>query len=754
MRLSEWQRSKNRALIDSLAGGAPPYTPEEEEKNSININTSDLSLTRLAHDARSQLMQGMNKPGNFFTCRTDFGPVHKRHERGIIVTREINRLMKGSLPYYETMRSKFALDVLHGIGPSCWNGPQRWCPDPVEVGDILIPSGTLLTFTNLPFFAVYRAYTAAELHRLTRGPKRDPGWRMPVVEKAIKWAEEETSKLMGTNWTDYWNPERYTERIRENSGFYASDLAQMIDVLDFFYLDDADNQEGWRRKIIFDAWGGYSQYAATGHVPDKNRIGGRDEFLYDGGDRVYASKLGEIIHFQFADLAAKAPFRYHGVRSLGFLLYSVCHLQNRLRCAFNEAVFEALLMYMRVKSLDDAERALKIELAHRGIIDESVSFLSPQERWQVNERLAELGLRENQAIIQENSSSYTQNQNFTRDKVEKTKFQVMAEVNAMTTLTSAALQQAYKYQTFEYQEIFRRFCVPNSIDPDVREFRARCLKQGVPDKMLEHPAWELEPERVMGAGNKTLEMAIAQQLMEWRAAYAPEGQQEILRQATLSVTDDAALTQSLVPETQRISDAKHDAMLAFGSLMAGGQVQFTPDQNRIEITETLLGEMGMKVQQIQKMGAMATMPEVVGLHNVAKHIGQLVQEIGMDKMQKERAKGYGQMLGKLMNFVKALAQRLQEQHQQGNGGPDGKDKAKIVGMMMQAKAKAANTRESHAQRSAQRQAQWELEQRRKDEEHQHELRRDLQKQRVEDTATDLKTAAEIRRSRFKATDES
>ena len=75
---------------------------------------------------------------------------------------------------------------------------------PVEVGDILIPSGTLLTFTNLPFFAVYRAYTAAELHRLTRGPKRDPGWNMPVVEKAIKWAEEETSIITGMPRVEGW----------------------------------------------------------------------------------------------------------------------------------------------------------------------------------------------------------------------------------------------------------------------------------------------------------------------------------------------------------------------------------------------------------------------------------------------------------------------------------------------------------------------------------------------------------------------
>jgi len=40
------------------------------------------------------------------------------------------------------------------------------------------------------------------------------------------------------------------------------------------------------------------------------------------------------VAFQFADLSAVAPFRYHSVRSLGWLLYAVINLQNRLRCKF------------------------------------------------------------------------------------------------------------------------------------------------------------------------------------------------------------------------------------------------------------------------------------------------------------------------------------------------------------------------------------------------------------------------------------
>ncbi len=49
----------------------------------------------------------------------------------------------------------------------------------------------------------------------------------------------------------------------------------------------------------------------------------------------------------------------------------------------------------------------------------------------------------------------------------------------------------------------------NSRDPDVNSFRAACKAYGIPDKLLVAEAWDVEPERVLGAGNKTLEMAMA-----------------------------------------------------------------------------------------------------------------------------------------------------------------------------------------------------------------------------------------------------
>jgi len=750
LRTVEWVRSQNREKIDRLAAGFPPY-PENESQNRV-VNANDLSLTRLAHDARAQLYSGFFKPGNAFTLRTDMGPQHKRSDRGAIVTKEINAPLKRSMEYYELQRSKIAQDVLHGIGIGVWNSSQLWCADPTAISDVLIPAGTLLTFKNLPFFAVCREYTAEELYRLTHGPVVDPGWNMKAVDAAVQWASRETARLMGNNWTEtYWSPEKLGERMRENSGIYASDMIQSISLIDFFFNDCESKEAGWKRRIVFDAWGGYSNYGPQKLTPDKNLIGGRNQWVYNSGDRVYASKLSEIIHFQFADLSPTSPFRFHTVRSLGHMLYDACHLQNRLRCSFAEAVFENLMLYFRVNSRDDAERALKIELVNRGLIDPSVQFIPPQERWQPNPQMIELGMAQYQRIIDDNSSSYVQNQNLSKDRVERTKFQVAAEINAMMTLVSAALQQAYKYQTAEYLELLRRFCIPNSRDPDVREFRVRCLKRGIPEKMLVPEAWDLEPERVMGSGNKTLEMAIAQQLMEWRPAFGAAAQQTILHDSVLAITDDAAKARALVPEQEQVSDARHDAMLAFGSLMAGGEVQWKANTDRLEVIETLLGEMGLKLAQMAQL-PMPTPPDVLGLGNVAKHADALIQEVGRDPNQRERFKRYSDALGKLLNDVKKFAQQVQEHMdaQNGDGGLDAETRAKIEAMLITAKAKAANTRESHAQRTAQRQAQFQLEQQRDDELHALEMQRELQRQQTEDVALDLKTASEIRRDRAKA----
>lgn len=733
MKLADYPRSLNRSNINDLFNGVPPFTEQEAIENKVATNVNFLEGTKLGHDARKQFYNAFQKPGAFFTVTLDRGPVHKRKTWGRIITREINKPIKRSLTYFEVLRSTFANVVLHGIGPVVWEDRKKWCPKAVGVEDVMIPSNTLLTLENLPFFAVYRQYTAYQLNKLTTGPKRDPGWQMDVVEAAMKWVDQETAKLSGGTWPEVWSPEKMGERIKGDGGLYSSDAVPTVDCWDFYFWNDSKKRAGWNRRIILDAWGapGYGQLQVNQKpaMPEKNIIGGRGQFLFNPGERPYGDKIGEALHFQFGDLSAVAPFRYHSVRSLGFLLYAVCHLQNRMRCKFNDAIFEAMLQYFRVNTQDDSERVLKINLAHMGIIDSSVDFVKAQDRWQPPQGLIEAGIAHNREMMGNHSSSYVQDYSFGAEEQKKTATQIMAETNSAAALVSSALMQAYSYQNFQYEEICRRFSQRNSPDADVRKFRVNCLKEGVPEEYLTSECWNVIPEQVMGAGNKTLEMSIAQQLMGARNFYDPEPQREILREFTLAVTDNPGLTDQLVPEEEaKITDAVHDAQLSAGVLMLGMPVALKTGMNHIEYVEALLESMSAVIQKIEARGAMATPDELVGLQNMGQHISQHIEIIAQDENEKERVKEYGDELGKAMNMVKAYAQRLQQMRQKmaqsgqgGNGGMDPKDMAKLRGMDMLNKAKAANTRESHAQRTAQRQVQFKLEQQRKAEEHQMDM---------------------------------
>lgn len=738
MRQADYLRGGNRAKINGLMNGEPPF----KEEQPVNVNF--LEGTRLSHDARAQFYGAFLKPGSYFKAHTDAASKSKNGIYSDTVSFEMNRLMKRSMVYFETFRSKFALDVLHGIGPAAWPDSDSWCPDAMGVEDVLIPARTLLTMKNLPFFALYRSFTAPELIKLTSRPNVDRAWNLPLVRKCIKQIDEESTALMGNNWQEMWTPEKVQERIKGDGGFYAYDECPTINCFDFYFWNDNGKTEGWSRRIILDSWSTPQSDGSSVRLSDT----GKGKFLYNPGDRKFASHVSEIVSFQFADLSAVAPFRYHSVRSLGWLLYSVCHLQNRMRCRFNESVFESLMNYYRVKNMEDADRALYLNLMNRGFVDDSIQFVPMAERWQIDHQLIGMGMQENQRLIEAHSSSYTQPQNFGQDKTQKTKFEVMASINSSTTLVSSALNQAYQYQGGEYREVFRRFCKSNSDDPDVRSFRAACLRKGVPEKLLNPDLWEIEPSRVMGAGNKTLEMAISEQLMNMRPMFDPDPQREILRDVVLNITDDPARAERLVPiDPVKITDSVHDAQLAAGALMQGLPVMVKTGQNHVEYVQALLFTLKTVIDRATQSGGMATPDQIQGMQAIAGHIEQHLKILSQDKNEKQAVAALGKELGKLMNMVKAFEQRLQEQMKkqqqaQGQQGGDPKDAAKVQAMMLQAQTKAGLAKESHAQKTAQRQISWEQ-----------KLKQDKEKFDQEHHHSNVETAAGIQREHIKTVDE-
>jgi len=746
LRSADSDRSDNRGEINRLFEGFPPWKPEEVVDNQINTNLNFLDGPKLAADARRSYYNGFLKPARFFSMTLDAGAHRSRASWSAIVTKEINRIMKGSLPYFEVLRSEFANTVLHGIGPSHWPNSFSWRPRAVDISDLLIPSGTLLSLENLTYFAIFRKYTAPELSDMIERKNVDPGWNVDLAKRAVKWCADQTSGTGGQH--DTLSYEKVIEQIKQDSVYYASDVTPTVDCWDFYYFSNEGKKSGWRRCMVLDT---PTNFDIATQRPSKNLIGEDNSgWLYNGEDRIYADSIDQVLHFQFGDLSPKAPFKYHSVRSLGWLIYAICNLQNRLLSKRNDATQENLLNYFFVEGGDDSERLTKINLHNYGVIPSGVSFVKQQDRWQINHALVDSTIANNRQMLNEAASQFREGRDNQSGK-EKTATEIMAEVNSANALVGTMLLLAYTYQKGQYTEIVRRFFQANSDDKDVRDFRLRVLKQGVPEKLLDIDYWEVTPDQVLGSGNKMLQVAMADKLMQVRPLLDPDSQRDVLRLYIEANSDDAGLGSRWVPDKPiLVSESTHDAQLMIGSIMTGSTVSLRAGQDAGQITNALLIGMAEICKRISSTTQLPTMSELAGLTNLAATIEKYLMQLAQDPGQAVLAKESKATLTELTKILKQWNDELQQQQPPAQAGNDEAAKeaattqAKLQAIALTAQTKAQITKANAAQKQQQRDIQFQQKQQQSEEAHTADLRKKLRETEVDTAIADIHAATEIK----------
>lgn len=717
--------SYNRAKIVELFEGFPPFSEEESDVNHFDCNINFLEAPSLAAKARSTWNNAFLKTGNYFTVSLDSGPIHKRGQWSHTITKEINKRMKASLSYVETLRATGAQVIMHGIGPVWWEKSKSWRPDEIGIEDLLVPSGTRVKLNNLSHFAIYRKFTPEELFRMTHGKQVDPGWNIGVAMKELKRQAAEMMRFQDS-YQDVMSPEKVVKFYKANSGALDTDAVATVDVWDFYY-QELDEKGKWYRKMILEN----SEYEGAG-------------FLYNP-NRPYAGDLSQILHIQFGDGANTAPFLYHTVRSLGFLLFGVCHLQNRLRCNFMDAIMRATHEYFRVQNADDRARIQSAQLTNLGLVPNGLEFVPIDQRWQPNEALIVAGLSQNRQLMSENAAAFVQDVDQASQK-ELTATEVMARLNNANALVSSLLSMAYTYQKFQYREIARRFTIKDSGDKDIDGFRLACLKAGVPQQYLNIERWEVEPERVMGGGNKTLELAQAKSMMEIAPQLDSSAQNEVKRDYILAVTDDPDKADRWVPDQhQAVTPSEHDAQLAVGSLMQLAPVAVRQGIDHIGYVETFLLSMKSIVDDIKMIGQPQP-TQVVGLMACFKHATEHMKIIAQDPENRQRVKRYGDFLKPIMNQVKAWGQQLKEaemaqRQQNGDGG-------KTQAMLMTAQTKNKIAEMTAAKKEQRKDMQFVREQKRRDLQTMTEAQRSALLTNAEVEKKDKLTAADIRKKRM------
>lgn len=750
MRLADLPRATNRVVLDRTYNGDPPFNDDLAEENHVEVNRNFLEGTGNLSDARTQWNSNFLKPGNIMTVQLDSGPIRKKSRWESIITKHLNRSLKRDLRMITQIRETGAGVLLHGIGPSHWSDRRSPIPKVIPISSLMIPSETDIDFSNLEYFAIFREMTPAQLYEKTHGPKRDPGWNMALVDREIKFIAEQVQK--SPNASNYqFMPERIESLIKQDVGFWNSDAVPTIDYWDFYFREKEDGC-GWYRRIFLDWSSGGREVTLANSTPSTSPNDG--EWLYDSGKRKYADSWNEIIHCNFGDCSCVAPFKYHSVRSLGWMIWGIVDIGNRLQCKITEQAFSDLMWFFRTANQNDFNRIKKANFLHMGVIPSGIDWVKANERFAPNPQFIQLVMEKNRSQLQAHSSAFTRSSERSGLEKEKTATQVMAEVNSINTMVSGVMNMAYTYEGFKYREICRRFCIPNNPDKMVQKFRLACLSEGVPCEYLDVEKWDIEPERAMGFGNRTIQMAIVQYLNSIRQNLGPDAQRKVDHIGIQIMTDDVSMADDLAPVDTKneISKSMRNAEDSTPRLMAGLPYEPTPDMIYEDYVIVWLRDMGLIIQQIQQSGNVGTQPQIMGLGNMVQHVQNFLQIMAGDPASRQKVRQYGDVLGQFTNLIKGFQQRLQQQLEQqaqnGAGGenPMAETQAKLQGQMMIDQAKAQNMRESHAERTAQRQTAFELEQQRKDREMNAKLRRD--------TITNvMETAADIRKKGIESINE-
>lgn len=703
MQTAEALRAIDRAKINALANGLPPYSASECKKYNININVNWGELKNVVRDANGQANAALiHTESPYFTCTLEDGPMDKRQEWSMKFTENLNKPMqrgKSGKRHNFLLQTRNASMCLHGIGALLWTKRYSWMPRFVALEDLLIPTDTVIDFSNLRYFGVNLYLTPGEFADLTQSKDTKKGWNKKLCAQILdKTKYRVVPENSMSEFVD--RPEHMESVWKQNRGYYYCDAVEKIR-LRAFYWQDVEKPQAWHRHIVL-----------RDGLPEIDEVA-QKQFIYDGNEEVFAEDIDHILYCLYGDGNLVPPLKYHSVRGLGVDLYAPAETSNRYRCQFMQHCFEQLLMLFRIQDPADRDRLKQVVLSAYGFLPEGLNFVTAQERHQIDPNLAAAAMGQMRQLMQENSSTWKADLNNGQGS-DITAREAMIRLNQANKLVGATLKSSYQQESSGYYtELVRRFCEKDSTDPQVKKFREKCIRQGIPESMLNPEKWRISPEKVFGDGDRTQAELQSEWLWQNRTAFDPTAQRKIQRRVTATKLNNPSLATDLVPEVpDNDTEGTRAAEDLFGSLMQGVQCNYRTGIDAQGYVTKLLTMMAMVVKKIQSTDNMGTPNDVIGLMTCAQNVQQYLQVMMGDPEQKQTVKQFADVLAQIINEIKGFSARLMEA-QKSQQPDDAEAQAKAQSTVMLAQVKAKINQQNAELKQRQKKMEFELDQQRK-----------------------------------------
>jgi hypothetical protein len=647
LRTADEKSSINRARIDGMFDGAPPFDHSKmtatNQSNRVNLNFNQaLRLLDISLSAYVDLYSSLE---TFVEVKGTVGEVSERMEWEGIVSRELTALLRSWPEFHGNYLRLCTTFIKHGVGVAFFDSPEGWKFRVGGFQDILIPRQALASEASVDVAVGRRPYLLHELYAFIKDEKAAAavGWNVEEVRRVL-------AQNLRTTGSGATSPGVFSDYEAIQAEFKNNDICTgvqnpAIHVL-HFWVREAD--------------GSVSHLMSAEDSPK--------DFLYKKISRFDSPEQAYI----FFTYGVGTNGTYHSVRGLGQRIFSHIQTSNRLRCVQVEGAMlasQAIIQPENQRALDELAFTswgpFSILSPGVSIIEKAIPNLSNAVKPALDDLTMQLELNT------DTMSTYGPQQG----SPYKNQTQVIADMDVTTRLSGATLNLFYASWNRLLREITRRVVTMKLPDKAVKEFRKRCAAQGVPDEFLK--SLDLDRTRAVrsiGNGSYANRLVALRELQGIAGQFDETGRKNLIRDIVATrVGHDLADRYSPEMAPPRPTIDVKIAMMENDSLMAGRQVAVLTNELHGTHLDQHIPVLQQLVEQFNtgEMDPQQSLPTVEAFY---QHISQHAQEAVADPNLEGLAAG----IKKLLNFAeeiihnmsKAVQAMQREELEQQGASPD------------------------------------------------------------------------------------
>jgi hypothetical protein len=643
------ESARNRAAIDEMFAGAPPYDDAElratgqAARANVNFGEAD-ALLEAALAGYVDLLSSVETLVNF---KTKFGDPQERIEHEQIVSEELTRMLRGWNAYTPNWLRLATHFVAHGVGIAYFESDLDWRWRVGGWSDFLIPRKTLASESEIEVACCARSMQAQQLFRyIEDGDKAaELGWDVKVAKKAIQEAMS-NSATVGGHATDW---EGIVREMKNNDLYMGVATASEIKIVHLW-------------NVEFDG-------RVTHSIVLRDENSGNEGFLY--------RKVGKFSRMEQAftifTYGVGVNGQYHSIRGLGAKIFTEIQTSNRLRC---QMVDGALLSSSVILQPSNEEALQNLQLSYFG----PYSILTPgveiQERAIPNMSTSVMPVLQDMARLINSRTSGYQASAADVETREKTKYEIQAQQSDRARLSTSALSLFYDPLERLFREVVRRVCrrdyYPAEPGGDaVREFKKRCVERGVPiEAIYSVDIARVTSVRAIGAGSEQMRQLTFDEFTQLAPSFDEFGRQNLLRDrvaARIGYANADRYVQKPSAENRPLMDEKF-ANLENNTLLTGAQLPVYPNDNHTVHSRAHIQALSEGVAGVQESSA--DMVQILpGLVALLEHATQHVDAMSSDPTVKEEAAGNRKILSQLSEIVTNGAKHVEKLRRESEGNP-------------------------------------------------------------------------------------